>query len=155
MYACCGLEIVLVFLLLSFLTKLITERYLLLIGLIGNILTLIFLFVYVPIAKIGDTSFTAILLFMLPVFGNVFSLPLIALGSISLISKITSPNTQGQTQGIRRMVVGVSTILGPIWAGVYYGNWRVLFGALIALVALSLIMLLMSFKWLKSNISKK
>ncbi len=149
MYACCGVEILIVFFLLSLLTKRVSERVLLLCGLLGNILTLVFLFVYVPIAKKGEKDILSILLFMLPVFGNVFSLPLIALGSISALSKITSVHTQGQTQGIRRMMVGVSTILGPIWTGAYYGNWRVLFGALIALVALSLVMLLLSFKRLK------
>ena len=134
---------------LSFLTKRISERVLLLIGLIGNLMTLIFLFVYVPIAVVGDTRITSILLFMLPVFGNVFSLPFIALGSISSLSKITSSHNQGQTQGIRRMIVGISTIIGPIWAGSYYGNWRILFGSIIALVSFSLSMLILSFKWLK------
>ncbi len=147
-YGCCGVEILLVFFILSFLTKKISERVLLLIGLLGNISTLIFLFVYVPIAVVGDTRISSILLFMLPVFGNVFSLPLIALGSISSLSKITSSHNQGQTQGIRRMIVGISTILGPIWGGVFYGKWRILFGTLISLVAISLLMLILSFKWL-------
>lgn len=149
LYACCGVEILLVFLILSFLTKCISERVLLLTGLIGNLLTLIFLLVYLPMAKVGAKDAVSIILFILPVFGNVFSLPLIALGSISSLSKITSMHTQGQTQGIRRAVVGISTIFGPIWTGVFYGSWRLLFGSLIALVSLSLIMLILSFKWLK------
>lgn len=152
LYALAGLEILLVFVLLSFLTKKVPDRYLLLIGLIGNLSTLIFLLVYVPNAVIGRASFSDILLFAIPVFGNLFSLPFIALGSISAISNITSVKTQGLTQGIRRCIVGIATIYGPIWSGVFYGSWYFLFSSLIALVCISLLMLLCSFKRIKTNL---
>lgn len=107
----------LVFIMLSILSKRVKDRTLLLIGLIGNLSTLVFLIVYLPTAVPGANKMKDYVLFMAPVLANVFSLPFIVLASISLLSKITSKNSQGLTQGIRRTVVGIACILGPNWAG--------------------------------------
>lgn len=146
LYGLAGLEIMIVFLFLSFLSKKIKDRNLLMIGIIGNLLTLIFLIVYLPMAEPSKGNIQQYLLFIFPVFGNVFSLPFIVLASISLLSKITSVESQGLTQGIRRTVVGLACILGPNWGGVFYKQWYIMIGTLIFLLTLSLIMSLMSFK---------
>ena len=108
-----------IFFILGFASKRIKDRYLLLIGILGNMSTLIFLIVYLPTQKpcLEAPAFKDYAMFMIPVFGNVSSLPLIVLGSISLLSKITNMETQGLTQGIRRTVVGIACIMGPIWSG--------------------------------------
>lgn len=106
-----------VFLLLSFISKKINDRTMLLVGLIGNLSTLIFLIVYLPKAVPNNGQIKDVVLFMAPVFANVFSLPLIVLSSISLLSKLTSQANQGLTQGLRRTMVGIACILGPNWAG--------------------------------------
>ena len=108
-----------IFFILGFASKKIKDRYLLLIVLLCNMSTLIFLIVYLPTQRpcLDAPAFKDYALFMLPVFGNVPSLPLIVLGSISLLSKITNIETQGLTQGIRRTVVGIACIMGPIWSG--------------------------------------
>jgi hypothetical protein len=86
---------------------------------------------------------------MLPVFGNVLSLPFIVIGSISLLSKITSPKSQGLTQGIRRTFVGLACILGPTWSGTFYKQWNILVGSLIFLLTITLIMTIVSFQRLR------
>jgi len=108
-----------VFLALSFISKKISDRMLLLIGLIGNLATLIFLIIYLPKTTPNKpkVELKEYFLFMIPVFGNVFSLPLIVLSSISLLSKLTSSESQGLTQGLRRTVVGIACIIGPDWSG--------------------------------------
>jgi hypothetical protein len=106
-----------VFLLLGYLSKKFQDRTLVLVGLIGNLSTLIFLIIYLPMAVPNRNLITDYILFIVPIFGNVFSLPFIVLGSISLLSKISSTANQGLTQGIRRTVVGIACILGPNWAG--------------------------------------
>jgi MFS transporter, ceroid-lipofuscinosis neuronal protein 7 len=58
------------------------------------------------------------LLIFIPCFINVFSLPFIVVGSITLLSKITQRESQGLTQGIRRSIVGIASILGPNWSGI-------------------------------------
>jgi hypothetical protein len=109
-----------VFLALSFLSKKLSDRFLLLIGLVGNLGSLIFLIFYLPKAIPNQNRLQDYLLFTVPVFFNVFSLPFIVLSSISLLSKLTSSNMQGLTQGLRRTTVGIACIMGPIWAGNYY-----------------------------------
>ena len=66
------------------------------IGLLLNLLTLIYLIIYLPRISVNQINYIA---FLAPCFLNVFSLPLIVLSSISLLSKITDLNSQGQTQG--------------------------------------------------------
>ena len=142
-----------VFFVLGLVSKRVKDRNLLLIGIIGNLLTLIFLMIYLPY-QTPDKKVIEIkdyVLFMIPVFANVSSLPLIVLGSISLLSKLTSMDSQGLTQGIRRTVVGIACILGPNWSGTFYGQWYVLIGSLIGVLSVSLLMTLLSFKYLKAN----
>lgn len=138
------------FLAIGVISKKVKDRTLLTMGLVGNLSTLVFLIVFVP--QLGDKqtdSTKNIVLFMAAVFGNVFSLPFIVLGSISLLSKLTSKHSQGLTQGIRRTVVGIASIIGPIWAGFFYKNWYILFGTFIGILSMSLFMILLSFKYLK------
>ncbi len=117
LYAVCGVEIMLVFILLSIISKKVSERILMVIGLIGNLSTLIILIIWLPVAIPGSKTLQDYLLFGIPVFFNVFSLPLIVLPTISLLSKVTDIKSQGLTQGLRSVFVGLAQILGPNWAG--------------------------------------
>ena len=119
LYAVCGVEIMVVFILLSFISKVVSDRILLIIGLVGNISTVAFLIVYIPYAIPMNNQIRDYLCFGIPVFFNVFSLPLIVVPSISLLSKVTDIKTQGLTQGIRSAFSGMGQILGPNWAGKY------------------------------------
>jgi hypothetical protein len=144
LYALAGLEILLVFVLLSYLGRCVAERTLLLIGLISLLISLVYLLVYIPhITEFH--GFIKVFLLALPIVLNVWSIPFIALGSISILSKITSSNLQGCTQGLRRSIVGFACILGPVWCGVFYAKWYILFGSLLFVVALSFLMLLLSY----------
>ncbi len=122
LYAVCGVEIMLVFLLLSFISKKVNDRILMIIGLVGNISTVVFLIIYIPNAVPLRNQIRDYLWFGLPVFFNVFSLPLIVLPSISLLSKVTDIKSQGLTQGLRSAFSGMGQILGPNWAGKYLFN---------------------------------
>ncbi|CAF0984287.1 unnamed protein product [Brachionus calyciflorus] len=151
LYGLAGLEIMIVFIFLSFLSKKYKDRTLLFIGLCGNLSTLIFLIIYLPMVVPDPNNLTQYILFIIPVFANVFSLPFIVLASISLLSKITSIHSQGLSQGIRRTVVGLACILGPNWAGAFYKQWFIMIGVLILLLLMSLIMSILSFNKLSSG----
>jgi hypothetical protein len=99
LYAVCGVEIMIVFSLLVVISKKISDRVLLVTGLVGNLSTLIFLIFWLPTAIPGRNQIADYLCFSVPVFFNVFSLPLIVIPSISLLSKVTNMNSQGLTQG--------------------------------------------------------
>ena len=117
LYGVCGVEIMLVFLLIGYFSKRVRDRTLLTVGLLCNLVTLIFLIVYVPMMVPLNKSVVNYVLFFTPVVTNVFSLPLIVISSITLLSKVTKMENQGLTQGIRRAVVGIACILGPNWSG--------------------------------------
>jgi hypothetical protein len=51
-------------------------------------------------------------------------------------------------KGMRRSIVGIACILGPIWCGLFYAKWYFLFGSLILVVTIPLCMLLLSFKYI-------
>lgn len=151
LYAIAGVEIMLVFLMLSFISKKINDRNMLITGLFGNLSTLIILIVYLPHAVPLNKAIKDYLLFGVPVFFNVFSLPLIVLPSISLLSKVTDKRSQGLTQGMRQMFTGLGCIIGPNWAGSFYRKWSIFLGVLIGFLSLSLCMALLSFKKLKGT----
>lgn len=116
LYSVCGVEIMLVFVMLTLITSKISDRLLMVIGLLGNLSTLLFLTIWLPNA-VPSHRIKDILLFAIPAFIQVFSLPLIVLPTISLLSKVTSIKNQGFTQGLRSVFVGIAQILGPNWAG--------------------------------------
>jgi hypothetical protein len=147
-YACAGLEILFVFILLSYLSRCVSEPQLLFIGLVSLMVSLVYLLVYVP-QMMRLQGFVKVILLLLPIMLNVWSIPFIALGSVSILSKMTSKSLQGCTQGIRRSIVGFACILGPIWCGTFYAQWYILFGSLVFVVSLSLLMLLLSFARIK------
>jgi hypothetical protein len=110
----------------SFVSKKVYDKYLLLLGLVVNLSVCIILFAHLSTyKKVKNPDPTKIalkdyIIFMGSTFcATVFSLPLIVVSSISLLSKITSVKNQGLTQGIRRTFVDIACIVGPLWAGNY------------------------------------
>lgn len=102
--------------------------------------------------------------FIIGVFLQVLGLPFVAVAQVSLFSKITSEKTQGEklhrplenrkhcvawcveslclaciagfSQGVRRSVGGLATILGPLWAGGLTENLYIMLGVMMALLVL-------------------
>ena len=102
--------------------KRISDKILLLTGLVVNFIMIVILLAYMPNYKhamltkrISQIDYLVFICTTL--CATVFSLPLIVVSSISLLSKITSSTNQGLTQGIRRSFVDIACIIGPLWAG--------------------------------------
>ncbi len=126
-----------IFVVLSFVSKKVSDRLQMLIGTVINLLTLIYLIVYLPRVTKNNIGYVE---FLVPCFFNVFSLPLIVLSSISLLSKVTSLESQGMTQGIRRSLVGIGN------------NYFLCFQ--ICIKYFELIQILFNSNYLKKNSSK-
>ncbi|XP_011613273.2 major facilitator superfamily domain-containing protein 8 [Takifugu rubripes] len=143
MYCLCGIEVIAGFLFVRWLSRRVAERVVLAIGLaicnVSGIWCLIFM------AKpLGD--FTWMLTeFIIGVFLQVLGLPFVAVAQVSLFSKVTAEKTQGLSQGVRRSVGGLATILGPLWAGGLTDNLYIMMGVMMALLALLMIMLAFSY----------
>ncbi|XP_048831886.1 uncharacterized protein LOC125708418 isoform X3 [Brienomyrus brachyistius] len=83
--------------------------------------------------------------FIIGVFLQVLGLPFVAVAQVSLFSKVTAEKTQGFSQGIRRSVGGLATILGPLWAGGLTENLYVMLGVMMVLLMLLTIMMVFSY----------
>ncbi|KAK5869780.1 hypothetical protein PBY51_024471 [Eleginops maclovinus] len=143
MYCLCGVEVIAGFLFVRWLSQRVTERVVLAIGLticnISGVWCLIFL-----ANPLGGFPWQ-LTEFVIGVFLQVLGLPFVAVAQVSLFSKVTSEKTQGFSQGVRRSVGGLATILGPLWAGGLTDNMYIMMGVMMALLALLTIMLAFSY----------
>ncbi|XP_024135185.1 major facilitator superfamily domain-containing protein 8 [Oryzias melastigma] len=143
MYCLGGVVVIAGFLFVRWLSRHVAERVVLAIGLticnISCIWCLIFL------AKpLGGFSWQ-LTEFIIGVFLQVLGLPFVAVAQVSLFSKITSEKTQGFSQGVRRSVGGLATILGPLWAGGLTDNMYVMMGVMVVLLVMLSVMLAFSY----------
>lgn len=150
MYCLAGVEVVLVFMLVRFLSKKLQDRVMLLFGCAMLTLANCWLLYVVPHST-PDTPQKNIAFFAIGIILDMMSLPFLVVCSISLFSKLTRKDTQGLSQGIRRSVVGVSCIIAPLWAGSTLDKPYIMFGVMIGLLVMSLLMLSISFSKLKSD----
>lgn len=143
MYCLCGVEVIAGFLFVRWLSQRVAERVVLAIGLticnISGIWCLIFL-----ASPLGGFPWP-LTEFIIGVFLQVLGLPFVAVAQVSLFSKVTSEKTQGFSQGVRRSVGGLATILGPLWAGGLTENLYIMMGVMMALLALLSMMLAFSY----------
>nr|XP_061790998.1 major facilitator superfamily domain-containing protein 8-like [Nerophis lumbriciformis] len=144
MYCLCGVEVIAGFLFVRWLSRRVAERVILAVGLsicnISCVWCLIFL-----ANPLGDFPWQ-LTEFVIGVFLQVLGLPFVAVAQVSLFSKVTSEKTQGFSQGVRRSVGGLATILGPLWAGGLTDNMYIMMGVMMVLLALLTMMLAFSYK---------
>ncbi|KAJ3600146.1 hypothetical protein NHX12_034096 [Muraenolepis orangiensis] len=126
MYCLCGAEVIAGFLFVHWLSRRAAERVVLAVGLavcnVSSVWCLIFL-----ANPMGDYPYQ-LTEFIIGVFLQVLGLPFVAVAQVSLFSKVTSEKTQGFSQGVRRSVGGLATILGPLWAGGLTENMYIMLG---------------------------
>uniref|UniRef100_A0A3Q3JYL0 Major facilitator superfamily (MFS) profile domain-containing protein n=1 Tax=Monopterus albus TaxID=43700 RepID=A0A3Q3JYL0_MONAL len=134
MYSLCGVEVIAGFLFVRWLSCRASDRAVLAVGLticnIAGVWCLIFL-----ANPLGGFPWQ-LTEFIIGVFLQVLGLPFVAVAQVSLFSKVTAEKTQGFSQGVRRSVGGLATILGPLWAGGLTENMYIMLGVMAALLAL-------------------
>lgn len=143
MYCLCGVEVIAGFFFVRWLSGRVAERVVLAIGLaicnISNVWCLIFL-----ATPLGDYPWQ-LTEFIIGVFLQVLGLPFVAVAQVSLYSKVTAEKTQGFSQGVRRSVGGLATILGPLWAGGLTDSMYIMLGVMMGLLVLLSVMLAFSY----------
>lgn len=153
MYCLCGVEVIAGFLFVRWLSRRVAERVVLAIGLaicnISGVWCLIFL------AKPLGGFTWQLTEFIIGVFLQVLGLPFVAVAQVSLFSKVTAEKTQGFSQGVRRSVGGLATILGPLWAGGLTENMYIMMGVMLGLLALLTIMLAFSYDRLVAPVTEE
>ncbi|XP_063162439.1 uncharacterized protein LOC134499629 isoform X3 [Candoia aspera] len=146
MYFLCGVEVIGGFFLVRFLSVRLPDRVILLLGLVicnvACVWSLLFL------AHPQGTFAVLLTELVVGVFLQVLGLPFVAVSQVSLFSKVTAERTQGFSQGLRRSVGGIATILGPLWAGGLTDNLYIMLGVMMGLLSLLMVMVGLSYTYL-------
>ncbi|XP_031150260.1 major facilitator superfamily domain-containing protein 8 [Sander lucioperca] len=143
MYSVCGVEVILGFFFVRWLSRKVADRAVLAVGLVICCTACIWCLIFLCNPRGGyGWELSA---FIIGVFLQLLGLPFVAVSQVSLFSKITAEKTQGFSQGIRRSVGGLATILGPLWAGGLTENLYVMLGMMLALLIMITIMTVLSY----------
>nr|XP_054918548.1 uncharacterized protein LOC126546346 isoform X1 [Dermacentor andersoni] len=142
-YLVCGVEVLLVFVSIHILSRQLSDRLLLLVGLVftcaGTFLWLGFSFVASP----GRLS--SLPLFVLGTAIDLFGMPMLTVCTSSLISKVTSSKHQAVMQSLYMGVMQLGCTLGPLWTGGTLQHKSMLFGVPCGLSVLFTVLFLASF----------
>ncbi|XP_078419993.1 major facilitator superfamily domain-containing protein 8 [Cetorhinus maximus] len=146
MYCICGVEVIVGFFLVRWLSTKFTDRVILAVGLVICNISCIWCLIFLANPK---GSFAILLSeFVVGVFLQILGLPFVAVSQVSLFSKVTAEKTQGFSQGFRRSIGGLATILGPMWAGGLTNNLYIMLGVMMGLLTFLTIMMILSYSYL-------
>jgi len=151
LFAFAGLEIIIVYLsLVFFLTKRFEDRFLLVFGFISLTLACVigvfFTWAEHSYGWSGQLSEGVIdkrlfLMFIIFVILDLLGLPFLAATSVSLFTKLTVKELQGFSQGIQRLIMGIGTIIGPIFASSLLNRLHIMMTTMLGFTVLTLIAL--------------
>ncbi|CAF3371462.1 unnamed protein product [Rotaria sp. Silwood1] len=159
LFAFAGLEIICVYLLLVFfLSKRFEDRFLLVFGFISLTLACtigaFFTWASLSYGWSGKSSTGVIdkrlfIMFMIFVVLDLLGLPFLAATSVSLFTKLTVKELQGFSQGIQRLIMGIGTIIGPIFASTLLNRLHIMMTTMLGLTLFTLIALFIVLKRLR------
>ncbi|XP_056246974.1 major facilitator superfamily domain-containing protein 8 isoform X1 [Seriola aureovittata] len=143
MYSLCGVEVILGFFFVRWLSRKVADRVVLAVGLVICCTACIWCLIFLCNPRGGyGWELTA---FIIGVFLQLLGLPFVAVSQVSLFSKVTAEKTQGFSQGVRRSIGGLATILGPLWAGGLTNNLYIMLGMMLALLIMITVMTALSY----------
>uniref|UniRef100_UPI0037E89534 major facilitator superfamily domain-containing protein 8 n=1 Tax=Semicossyphus pulcher TaxID=241346 RepID=UPI0037E89534 len=144
MYSLCGVEVILGFFFVRWLSGKVADRAVLAVGLVICCTACIWCLVFLCNPRGGyEWELSA---FIIGVFLQLLGLPFVAVSQVSLFSKVTAEKTQGFSQGVRRSVGGLATILGPLWAGGLTNNLYIMLGMMLVLLLMISVMTALSYE---------
>ncbi|CAF0906004.1 unnamed protein product [Adineta ricciae] len=159
LFAFAGLEIITVYVLLVFvLSKRFEDRFLLVFGFISLtaacILGVFFTWASHSFGWSGKSSQGVIdkrlfAMFIVFVILDLLGLPFLAATSVSIFTKLTIKELQGFSQGIQRLVMGIGTIIGPIFAAALLTRLHIMMTTMLTLTFFTLIALFFVLKRLR------
>ncbi|CAF4140160.1 unnamed protein product [Rotaria socialis] len=159
LFACAGLEIIFVYLSLVFvLSKRFEDRFLLAFGFMSLTLacTIGTFFTWASYSwgwsgksNAGVVDMRLFTMFIIFVFLDLLGLPFLAATSVSLFTKLTKKELQGFSQGIQRLIMGIGTIIGPIFASTLLTRLHIMMTTMLGLTVFTLISLFIVLKRLR------
>ncbi|XP_078267044.1 major facilitator superfamily domain-containing protein 8 isoform X2 [Rhinoraja longicauda] len=146
MYCACGVEVIIGFFIVRWLSTKFADRVILALGLVICNISCIWCLIFLANPK---GSFAASLTeFVVGVFLQILGLPFVAVSQVSLFSKLTAEKTQGFSHGLRRSIGAIATIMGPLWAGGLINNLYIMLGVMMGLLTLLTVMMIFSYSYL-------
>jgi hypothetical protein len=159
LFAFAGLEIIIVYLsLVFFLSKRFEDRFLLVFGFLSLTLACIIGVVFTWAAhsfgwsgqlSAGVIDKRLFLMFIIFVVLDLLGLPFLAATSVSLFTKLTIKELQGVSQGTQRFIMGIGTIIGPLFASALLNRLHIMMTTMLSLTVLTLIALFFVLKRLR------
>ncbi|XP_022247577.1 uncharacterized protein LOC106464177 [Limulus polyphemus] len=145
------LEIILVFVVIRIISKRFSDRSMLLMGVSILCLALGWSLACLPTAKPNDKGSLPYLI--VGIIIDLLGIPFLFVCSTSLLSKVTSNKNQALSQGLRRTMVSLGCIIGPLWGGALLEpRFRyILFAVPFAVCILITVMFLGSYRRLKTT----
>uniref|UniRef100_H2LYK4 Major facilitator superfamily domain containing 8-like 2 n=1 Tax=Oryzias latipes TaxID=8090 RepID=H2LYK4_ORYLA len=139
MYSLCGVEVILGFFFVRWLSGKVADRAVLAGGLVICCFACVWCLVFLCNPRGGyGWELTA---FIIGVFLQLLGLPFVAVSATdccSVCMMVTKKNVKTDrlwfSQGVRRSVGGLATILGPLWAGGLINNLYVMLGMMLVLL---------------------
>jgi len=133
------------FLSLSKISKKVSDRKMLFVGLIIlNLNTIAFIVFYNYLDQL--THKFKMIFFVIYSIVLVFDLPFIWVPQVSLFTKITKKENQAFYQGVRILLMRFGMILGPLWTSSTLSNYNYLLGLNLAISAIVFTMVCVSYK---------
>ncbi|XP_042901339.1 uncharacterized protein [Parasteatoda tepidariorum] len=149
-YLVAGIEVILVYAVIKYASKQVSDRSFIIFGLFTLIVAMILPIIYVPSAVPGDNS--TLYYFITTIVVDLIGIAIIVVCSASLLSKITDENSQALFQGFRRSMCSLGCIVGPIWGGAYLLHVYALFSIPLAVIVFITVLFVLSYK--KFNIER-
>ncbi|XP_077471148.1 major facilitator superfamily domain-containing protein 8-like isoform X2 [Stigmatopora argus] len=143
MYGLCGAEVILGFLLVRRLSGKMADRAVLAAGLLVCCVACVWFLLF--LCDLRGSYVWKLSVLVVGIFLQLLGLPFVAVSQASLFSKVTAASTQGFSQGIRRSVGGLATILGPLWAGGLTNHLYVMTAMMLALLLMLAVMTALSY----------
>ncbi|XP_035993806.1 major facilitator superfamily domain-containing protein 8 [Fundulus heteroclitus] len=144
MYSLCGVEVIAGFFFVRWLSSKVADRVVLAVGLVICCTACIWCLIF--LCKPRGAYEWQLSAFIVGVFLQLLGLPFVAVSQVSLFSKVTAEKTQGFSQGVRRSVGGLATILGPLWAGGLTNHLYIMLGMMLALLVMITVMTVLSYE---------
>ncbi|XP_054716153.1 uncharacterized protein LOC129225701 [Uloborus diversus] len=146
-YLLAGIEIILVFGAIKCISHKVSDRTLLIFGLITLTLAMALPIWFVPIAVPGEMR--TLPYFIITIIIDLIGIAIIIVCSSSLLSKLTNDDSQALFQGLRRSMGSLGCIMGPLWGGAFLFNIYFLFAVPLAVTVLIIVLFLASYRKLQ------
>jgi len=115
LYLAAGLELLLMFALLTLLTRYVADHRLVLCGLVLMVAALLWNTVTFPLLHTGKREYVPY--FGVSVFLQLMGIPVVCDIGIALYSKLLPDRVQGLGHAVRRFISQFAILLGPLWGG--------------------------------------